>query len=338
MTENNTDESSQSKAGKARAKKLSPEERAEIAKRAAAARWDVPKATHEGEIRINDEISISCAVLEDGTRVIHQRGMYIALGRYKNPNKKSAIATRPGFLGSANLTPFIPKELERSWEPIKFRVSKGSGGIDGNVAIGFRAEILPMVCHVYEDADRAGALKANQKHIAVAARILARSFSKLGVTALVDEATGYQYDRAKDALARILERYIAEELQPWTRTFPVDFYRQIFRLRGWEFDPKSVKRPSVIGHWTNNIVYSRLAPGVLDELKARSPKIDGRRRNKLFQWLTGEIGHPKLLAHFEGLKIIMRESSTWEEFKTRLNKYYPIITKTELGFTVETLD
>ena len=69
---------------------------------------------------------------------------------------------------------------------MKFRPAKGAGGLHGNVAIGYRAEILPMVCHVYEDAERAGKLTEQQKHVAEAARIISRSFSKLGIIALVD--------------------------------------------------------------------------------------------------------------------------------------------------------
>lgn len=263
--------------------------------------------------------------------------MYVALGRNKNP-KKGAIDEKPGFLASANLAPFISKDLERSWQPIKFRLAKGSGGVGGNVAIGYRAEILPMVCHVYEDADRADAIRPNQQHVADAARIISRSFSKLGIIALVDEATGYQYDRARDALAKILQKFIAKELQPWTRTFPLEFYQQIFRLKNWPFDPAKMQGPRVLGRYTNNIVYARLAPGVLEELREKNPKVDGRRKHKHFQWLTGEIGHPKLMAHLEGVKIIMRDSTTWEEFLTRLNRHYPRLITTELGFETELAD
>lgn len=330
-----TDESIQSMGGKARAQALTQEQRSEIARKGAEALWAVPKATHEGEIELGENISIPCAVLEDGTRLITQRGMYAALGRYKNPNKTGAVVGRPGFLGSANLTPFIPNDLERSWEPIKFRMSRGSGGISGNIAIGYRAEILPMVCHVFEDAELAGVLRPNQLHIVRAARAISRSFSKLGIIALVDEATGYQYDRARDALARILEKFIAQELQPWTRCFPIEFYQHIFRLRNWPFDPASMRSPRVLGKYTNNIVYARLAPGVLDELRRKTPVVDGRRKNKLYRWLTGDIGHPKLLAHLEGVKIIMRESGSWEEFLKKLDKHYPIRETTELGFDVE---
>lgn len=124
----------------------------------------------------------------------------------------------PPFLPTKNLKPFISSELLASTIPIEYRLPSGSV-----IAFGYKAEILPMVCHVYEDADRAGKLLRSQRHIAEAARALSRAFSKTGIIALVDEATGYQYDRARHALARILEKFIAKELQPWTRTFPLEF-------------------------------------------------------------------------------------------------------------------
>jgi hypothetical protein len=96
-----------------------------------------------------------------------------------------------------------------------------------------------------------------------------------------------------------------------------------------------MKRPSVIGHYTNNIVYKRLAPGVLKKLRDKNPVIEGRRKHKHFQWLSGEIGHPKLLAHLEGVKILMRESNTWDELIAKLDRHYPIIETTDLGFEIE---
>src|SRR5439155_16246024 len=109
----------------------------------------------------------------------------------------------------------------------------------------------------------------------------------VGIIALVDEATGYQEVRTKDALAKILEAFIDKELQPWIRTFPADFYRELFRLRGLDYESENVKRPQYFGILTNNIVYERLAPGVLDELRVVTPKDEkGRRRHKFFQRLT----------------------------------------------------
>jgi hypothetical protein len=109
-------------------------------------------------------------------------------------------------------------------------------------------------------------------------------FARVGIIALVDEATGFQRDRTGDALARILEAFVAKELQPWVKTFPNEYYAQLFRLRGLEYNTASVKRPQYFGVLTNNIVYDRLAPGVLKELKKVIPKSEsGRPKGALSQ-------------------------------------------------------
>ncbi len=233
---------------------------------------------------------------------------------------------------SENLKPLVSHELSASTKPIQFRLPTGQR------AWGYRAEILPDVCDIYLKAREDGLLRKNQFKFARACEVLVRGLARVGIIALVDEATGYQYDRARDALAVILEKFIAKELQPWTRTFPLEFYQQIFRLKKWPFDPATMRSPRVLGKYTNNIVYARLAPFVLEELRRKNPVVDGRRKTKLFQWLTGEIGHPRLLAHIEGVKIIMRESDSWEAFLAKLNRHYPIMQTTELGFDVQVMD
>ena len=91
----------------------------------------------------------------------------------------------------------------------------------------------------------------------------------------------------------------------------------------------------MIGHYTNDIVYKRLAPGVLDELRVKKPAVDGRRKNKLFQWLTGDVGHPKLRSHIDEILPLMRVSDNWVQFKRLLKKAFPIVETTELGLEVE---
>src|SRR5207248_2037681 len=192
---------------------------------------------------------------------------FVALGMNKNPSRgqANAIDNRPGFLSANNINPFISDDLRRSWNPIPFRLPKGSGGYKGNIAFGYPAELLPKVCDVFLDAEETDALTGGQKHIAVQAKILMRGLAHVGIVALVDEATGYQDERARDALAKILEAFIAKELRPWVRTFPTEFYKEMFRLRKIPYR-EDVKRPQYIGVLTNDLVYSRLAPGVLDEL------------------------------------------------------------------------
>lgn len=334
------DDTIQSMGGKARAESLSAEQRAGIAKKAADARWALPKATHEGNLILGSAV-IHAAVLEDGRRLLTQSDFMRVLGRARQAKGRAYYegdVNLPAFITAKNLKPFIPADLYVTSSQVEFRTLKGA------IAYGYPAELLPKVCDVFLNARDAkdpitkkDVLTKNQQHIVKQADLLMRALAHIGIIALVDEATGHQYDRARDALARILEKFIAKELQPWTRSFPLEFYQHIFRLRNWAFDPDTMKSPRVLGKYTNNIVYARLAPGVLDELRAKSPVIDGRRKHKLYRWLTGDVGHPKLLAHLEGVKIIMRESETWEGFLQKLNKHYPIIETTELGFQVQVM-
>ncbi len=203
-------------------------------------------------------------------------------------------------------------------------------------AFGFDGEIIIDFCRAVLYARRVGHLAGAALDYADQAERLLVSIGKTGIAGLIDEATGYQEVRAKDALAKILEQYVAKELQLWTKTFPEEFYKEIFRLRKWDwFNPKRFTRPSVFGHWTNDFVYDRLAPGVREELCARNPKLEtGRRKDKHHQWLTGDIGHPQLRAHLDGVIRILRGSRSWGEFRNFLDRFYPKVATVELGFEV----
>ena len=263
-------------------------------------------------------IEIQCYVLEDESRVLSQGGFLTAIGRSRTPKGGTGgVDNPPAFLAPRNLKPFISNELMASTTPVRFQSAEGQS------AHGYRAEMLPQVCNVYLQARRAGALLPSQSHIADRAEILLTGLATVGIVALVDEATGYQEVRAKRALATILERYIAKELQPWTRTFPYEFYEHIYRLKGW-VGPHGTKRPSVIGHYTNDLVYSRLAPGVLAELQRLNPRSPGRDRpNRHHQWFTSDLGHPKLKEHLAGVLALMRVAPSWDWLKRSLSKAYP---------------
>jgi hypothetical protein len=311
-----------SRGGRARAEVLSPERKAEIAKKAAEARWDTPTASHIGEIRIGDLV-LPCAVLPDGRRLISQGGVTQSFGPvpggWQNRQKGADEDTGdlPPFLVAKSLKPYIPEDLRTLVsQPQKYRDPRG-----GPIRVGLEASLLPRVCEVWLKARDNNGLTKIQGPVAARAEILMRGLAHTGIIALVDEATGYQRDRAKDALARILENFIAKELQPYLPTFPADFYQEMFRLRGIEF-PGSVKRPQYFGVLTNDVVYKRLAPGVLDELK-RVKLEAGRSRDKLFQRLTSNVGYPKLREHLGSIVTIMKLSDGWHDFMAKLDKLHP---------------
>jgi hypothetical protein len=325
------------KGGVARMEGTTANERKTLAKKAAAARWseDIKQATHGSEdhpLKIGD-IEIPCYVLDDETRVLSQRGVIGGLGMSSG---SSGQAVRGAdrltiFLGGKSVSPHVSNELLALTKyPIKFRQPSGGG-----LAYGYPATILADICDVVLAARKAGDLHHQQHHIADRCEILLRGLARVGIIALVDEATGFQRDRAATALARILEAFIAKELQRYVQTFPPDYYEQIFRLRDMEYPRDTVQRPRYFGVLTNDIVYDRLAPGVLDQLKKVNPKDEstGRRRHKNFQWLTTNAGYPKLREHLGAVIATMRMSNDWYDFKSKLDKYYPRQGKpTQLSF------
>lgn len=311
--------------GIARALSLTPAKRAEIARQAAKRRWDgtsVLKATHGSEdhpLRIGD-VEIPCYVLEDGTRVITQSGFSQALGMARGGSMIAGMNRLELFASRKSINPFISQQIyERLANPIPFVTPAGAK------ANGFEATLLADLCEAVLQAREGGNLQKQQLGIAKQAEILVRGFARVGIVALVDEATGYQADRARDALAKILESFIAKELQQWVQTFPGDYYRELFRLRGLEFPTDTVRRPQYFGLLTNDIVYKRLAPGVLDELKRVTPRDEetGRYKHKFFQRLTANKGYPKLREHLGAVVAVMKLSRDYRDFVGKLDSLYP---------------
>jgi hypothetical protein len=319
-------DSKQSKGGLARAKSLTSDERAAIASRAAEKRWSgdnamLPKETHSGFIKVGDEL-IQCSVLDNGMRVFSSRAIAKTMGSKRKGGRVLAdaeigAALIPKFLSSEALKPFIPNDVMVPLvSPVQYRPKHG-----GRTAFGYEASLLPKICGVILDADKAGTLKAEA--MAHTANILIRAFAQVGVVALIDEATGYQEERAKDELAKILEAYVLAEYRPWTRMFPEEFFKQIYRVHGWEYKPGTAKRTPLVGHLINKYVYGQLPPGVLDELRRVNPITDGGyRKRKHFQHLTADTGNEHLDRQITSVITLMRISDSKEELAHNFAKAF----------------
>jgi len=308
--------------GKARSLALSPERRREIARLAAQAKAEkknLPKATHGSDDHplTIAEIKIPCYVLEDGTRVLSQSGVVAGLGMSRGSSRGGGDRLL-GFASGNSISPFINKELLAVISnPVRFIPPHG-----GTAAYGYPATMLADICDALLAARSAGALQKQQEHLAQQAEILVRGFARVGIIALVDEATGYQKERSRDALAKILEAFVAKELQPWVKTFPPDYYEQMFRLRGLPYPPEHVSyKPQYFGLLTNDIVYKRLAPGLLAELKKQAEKDE--KRGKLHQRLTTDMGHPRLREHLASVVTIMKLSRGYDDFLIKLDVIHP---------------
>lgn len=317
-------EDARSKGGLARAASLSPEARSAIARKAALSRHnkDLPRAIAEGTLIIGN-LRIPCAVLEDETRVLTQEGFLTAIGRAGKAKggEGAGVDGKPAFLRAKNLEPFISNDLIESTTPVEFVPLRGPG-YQGR-AFGYRARLLPDVCWVYQDTLVAGKLLPSQEHIGRAARDFLKALTNHAIDDLVDLATGFEDMRKRRAINKIIDQYVEKAARPWVKLFDLNFYRHIYRLNGWEFDPENTARPGIIGTWTNDI-YDRLAPGVRQALHERVRRnAKGKPTQKLTQLLTPEEGRPAMERLLEGVILLMRMSTSWSEFKLKLDEYYP---------------
>ncbi|MES2983739.1 MAG: P63C domain-containing protein [Pseudomonadota bacterium] len=266
--------------GIARDKALSPEKKSEIAKQGADARWkgDIPEVLCEGMLDLGI-ISIPCYVTHDGQRLISGRGMQEALrlvdeGLPESGQKPGSRMTR--LLNNKNLRELIFKNKSADhFLPIRVRWK----GIRIN---GYNAEMLADICEGMLEARNKMADKLSPRHAIVAAQceLLLRAFARVGITALVDEATGYQKLRPADGLKSYFDLILRKELAAWFKRFPDEYYENIYRLRGWEWPGMQKNRYSVVSKYTNDLMYERMMPGLPAEFKQRNPRIDGKKKGK----------------------------------------------------------
>lgn len=313
--------------GLARAERMSEQARSDSASLAAAVRWNggpLPIAICDGVLDLGQ---IPCFILDDDRRVLSQTGMISALAMKKGGNSRLGGNRLTNFAVGRRISPYISENLqERIRQPIRFKT------LAGNIAYGYEGTLLVELCEAILKARHEGALHTQQDHIGRACEALLGGLARVGIIALIDEATGYQDVRAKNALAVILEAFIAKELRPYVKTFQPDYYKQIYRLKGWDFqapEGQPSARPRALGHITNNLVYARLAPGVLRELKRVTPRdARGRLKHHYHRKLTADLGHPKLLEHLAAITVAMELSPDWTSFVRYIDRRFPAYNKT----------
>ena len=292
------------------------------------------KIMYEGEIILGDNI-IPCYVLDDGTRVLSGRGMQDALKMVDESTDHGSAS------GSSNTGTRLQRYLtQKTLEPFIYR-GKEPGHYspiicyNGNQRInGFEANLLADICEAFLDARNAIDLSSRQKIIADQCEILIRGFARVGIVALIDEATGYQYDRERFELQKILDAYVSEEILKWQLTFTDEFYKQIYRLWGLPFIPKYIRtKPSFIGKLTIKYIYEQLPKGVFEKIREQTPRSEsGGYRYKLHQSLTPEVGREHLKKQIHEVTALMSVSDSKEQFQRLFEKKYADFVQLEMEF------
>jgi hypothetical protein len=316
-----------SKGGRARASVLTPDQRSAIAREAVRARWmkagrlkdfieekppdapatekpettsDLPHSMFQGKLPIGD-LLLDCHVLNDERRVFTQGEMVRALTGGTDSSNLARYLSR---------NPLITDDL--SGGPIRFQIA-------GNpqLALGSEATLLIEICERYLDARAQGLLKSNQAHLARQAEIIVRSCAKVGIIALIDEATGYQKVRAKNALQVKLQAFIADDLQDWALMFPEEFWLELARLEGVHYTARS--RPLRWGKYIMLFVYDAIDGDVGKELRKKNPEPRFLRNHH--QWLK-KFGRDKVHDQIERVITIMKLCNNMNDFREKFARVF----------------
>lgn len=310
------DTTPQSAGGNARAKKLTSEERRQIALAAAKARWAkvkdpnrIPEAESDGILQIG-EVSLDVYRLDDNRRVISKKAMASALGlKSEGGNAFMRTMTRKGIRSGLS-----EKLVEKVENPIYFKP------LSGDLADGYNVEDLIEVCDALVVARNELRLHPSQGFIAQQAEIILRSCAKVGIIALVDEAVGY-VDKRKDEYRKLFEQFVQEEFRQWEQEYPDKFFDMIYELYGLKRkDPDSNRHPQFFGHFIRKFIYYPLANSsgaILEALDEKNPVVyaGGGRRYKLHQFLSDEVGVDAFRQHLWqviGIGAAARDRKTFE--------------------------
>ena len=273
-------------------------------------------ATHSGKLKIGNLI-LPCFVLNDGKRVFSQRGLQRVIGMSDSGRKK----------GVARIELFLTNLEEKG-----LKINKSLGGhmktIDfvtphGSKTKGYDASILSQLCALILEARRLDLLTSQNKHIADQAEMLMCAFAQVGVYALVDECTGYQENREKSAMQKILNLYLNDHARKWERTFPQVFFEKLMKIYKIELTEKN-HTPIRVGKLVRDLVYCRLAPRIINKLEVLNPPDEkGIRENRHHQFLTETQGLPELKVHLVKLMAFMDAYHTINDFKYLVDKALP---------------
>lgn len=269
----------------------------------------------KGELNLAGTI-IPCYVLEDGTRVLSGRKMQEALKIADGGSETTSGHKMAQFLSRKSLNPFITRQLGSvSLSPIVWNE-------EGKRKSGYRADLLADICDAMLEARKMIQLTPRQKIVADQCEVLMRAFARVGITALVDEATGYQAERDNTALQAILAAYISDEVAKWQLTFSSEFYRELYRIYNI---PESTgnSKPLRVGYLTNKLVYKKLPNGVLEALKEKTGKTaNGNWKHNLHQSLTEDVGRQHLKNQIVEVTTLMSVSDNKEQFKQLFDRMY----------------
>lgn len=245
-----------------------------------------PKVIASGVLEVFNDIP--CYVLNDGQRIFRLSNLTKAL-RGKEHGKFG------NYLAPQNIQRHLPPRLVPLIDETHDRVPQGVIEFEYNNKIekGYNSEDFMDVCIAFIEAGHQSELSEVQKEILINANRYIMACAKVGITALIDEATGYQNLREENALQLKLKFFLSDQLRDWEKTFPDELWKQFGRLTNWQGSINS--RPRYWGKLVNELIYECIDEDLSKYLKENKPLMPSH--TKYHQWLNENYGVRALTEH-----------------------------------------
>ncbi len=275
--------------------------------------------SHKGTLKLG-EIEIDCYVLEGGQTAVSQRGAAVALG-FKQYTGGGQLGSLLGSIGKkGHDTEHLRTKVDGG--ELTFSAPQAGGNIKG-----ISGETFAEIVSVVTAASAAGDLKKSQEHIGRQCAKVLGVCSVIGVAALIREAAGYIVVKDSEKLAVVAQNWLAKQPNKPQKTVPDDFYKYLYEAMGWSRLNPPNRHGSAVARHTADIVYSRLAPGILEELRVRNPiQPNGARKFKHHQFMERETAYLALAQRISDVTLLLKFSGPggWPKFYAFLTANYPV--------------
>lgn len=249
-----------------------------------------------------EAFGIDCYVLDDGRRVLSQRGIV----------RQIVGHDKTGYI-DRYLDAVTDAEAKKGLAHNAFEFLSGGG----TRCIGREAKDVAAMANVFVVAALEGRLAPEQMHMAVNANRILAALATIALEALVDEVTGYQEERSKDFLQDRLALLVQDDPAAYKKLWTSSLVRTLCRTFRVAHDP-SVGFPIFLTGIAGKLYDMILTSDVVDAVREKDPHANGV---KYFQHLT-ERGRAVLASELSVVETLAIQSANKDEFWSKVRNRY----------------
>lgn len=251
-----------------------------------------------------EAFGIDCYVLDDGRRVLSQRGILKHIAGRADQSDLSK------YLDAVN-----DDEAKRGLSQSDGAFSFLSGG--GTRCIGREAKDVAAVASFFVTAALDGTLPADKIHLAINANKLLSALATIGLEALIDEVTGFEKERQARFLEDRIALYIVDDPQTYKRLWTARLTKTMCDTFRVAYD-KSKGFPVFLTGIAGKLYDAILSSDLVDVVREKDPHAKGIKYHQHFTDQARKV----LAAELSVVETLALQSANKDEFWAKVRNRY----------------